>query len=649
MCWALLNRQRISVGAVLIALSVFGASMSRAAGPCGVPDFCLFADEDIGIVGLTAGVGDLDGDGIPDIVIAGSAQMLVRLGHLSSSGVLSYTNSDLLSLGGPNGGGPSNPANMLIADVNADGILDILVACQTGDGSVLVFQGTGSNGKGDGHFLPPIGVGAGGVREFELRDVNADGALDIIFANNSGGLYVYRGLLSDGHPTGQFTFHSGVSAAPFPGGFAMADFDQDGALDAIVAAGTHLDVHAGLTTGGVPNGRFGPAIPVPHTGAASDVVCMDLNGDLDPDLVVSTEDSFDKILLGGASGLTFTPLGTMAEGYSTDALEVADLDLDQRQDFVMTSNSGESFLAFNSRSGGWPLGFTLQGLTGTMRNQSFALADLNLDGGPDVVVPAAFSGHFQIFLNGVAAMPYSLSILIEGDGTAAAAPFRTRYATGMPVTLTGTPGPRQRFDHWSGSISSTSNPLEIVMTQSHAVTAHFVPDMKTLSISTEGLGTTLIDPPGDSQLVGTAISAYASPSTGYEFVGWSGDVVSDSALIHFQLDRPMALTAHFQPDGTTGVGQVGFALALAPVQPNPVNGDARLRFTLPQNGRVVLEVLDAGGRVVRTVLEAELTAGQHEAHWDGRRASGGGMAPGLYWLRLRTPAGQLTQRFTLLH
>ncbi|MCE9628265.1 MAG: hypothetical protein K8R56_10170, partial [Candidatus Eisenbacteria bacterium] len=271
-----------------------------------------------------------------------------------------------------------------------------------------------------------------------------------------------------------------------------------------------------------------------------------------------------------------------------------------------------------------------------------------LDGGVDVVIPASLAGHLQIHMNNCGTFPHALSVLANGAGTAVATPFRTRYATGMTVTLTAPPGPRQRFDHWSGSVSSTLNPLELAMTQTSTITAHFVPDMKSIGVSTEGLGTVGFDPPGTSQLVGTAITAFADPAPGYAFEGWTGDVVSDSVLIHFQLDRPMSLIAHFQPDATTGVTPGTPRFSLAPPRPNPVQGDARVHFTLSTTGRATLDVLDAGGRVVRHLLDADLPAGPHESRWDGHADSGGRLAPGLYWLRLSTSAGQLTQRFASL-
>lgn len=75
------------------------------------------------------------------------------------------------------------------------------------------------------------------------------------------------------------------------------------------------------------------------------------------------------------------------------------------------------------------------------------------------------------------------------------------------------------------------------------------------------------------------------------------------------------------------------ALALMAI-PNPFNPLTTLRFDLPVGGRVHLEVYDVAGRLVRTLLDADLPAGNHQAVWDGKDASGRGMPSGSYFARL---------------
>jgi len=88
------------------------------------------------------------------------------------------------------------------------------------------------------------------------------------------------------------------------------------------------------------------------------------------------------------------------------------------------------------------------------------------------------------------------------------------------------------------------------------------------------------------------------------------------------------------------------ALTLAPSQPNPTAGATRIAFALPAPQRVELQVFDAGGRLVRTLLRGELAAGAHIAHWDGCDEASLPVTSGCYYCRLVTQEG--TRRQTLV-
>jgi hypothetical protein len=76
-------------------------------------------------------------------------------------------------------------------------------------------------------------------------------------------------------------------------------------------------------------------------------------------------------------------------------------------------------------------------------------------------------------------------------------------------------------------------------------------------------------------------------------------------------------------------------VALYAPWPNPVAGSAAITFDLPRASRVVLQVLDVNGRVVRHLVDADMAAGQRHAEWDGRTEAGDPVAPGVYVIQLR--------------
>jgi hypothetical protein len=74
--------------------------------------------------------------------------------------------------------------------------------------------------------------------------------------------------------------------------------------------------------------------------------------------------------------------------------------------------------------------------------------------------------------------------------------------------------------------------------------------------------------------------------------------------------------------------------ALGQNRPNPFGADTRIRFALPEPGRVSLSVYDVTGRRVRTLVDGPRPAGRHDVTWDGRTDSGERVSSGVYFYRL---------------
>lgn len=72
-----------------------------------------------------------------------------------------------------------------------------------------------------------------------------------------------------------------------------------------------------------------------------------------------------------------------------------------------------------------------------------------------------------------------------------------------------------------------------------------------------------------------------------------------------------------------GTASVSFA-------PNPVRAAGRFSLDLPAAGRARIAVYSVTGQLVRTVLDADVTAGPHSTAWDGRDASGSRVSAGVY-------------------
>jgi len=94
----------------------------------------------------------------------------------------------------------------------------------------------------------------------------------------------------------------------------------------------------------------------------------------------------------------------------------------------------------------------------------------------------------------------------------------------------------------------------------------------------------------------------------------------------YPVDFPFTITPQAQADVKSGAGQ---AIVLENY-PNPVSGRTTVHFSLPQRASVSVKIFDALGRVVRTVTQSVVNAGDQQYQVKG-------LAVGEYTLELLAP------------
>jgi len=76
------------------------------------------------------------------------------------------------------------------------------------------------------------------------------------------------------------------------------------------------------------------------------------------------------------------------------------------------------------------------------------------------------------------------------------------------------------------------------------------------------------------------------------------------------------------------------SFSVSPPFPNPFNPATTIEYDLPSNSHVRLTVHDILGRAVRVLVDEKMSAGTHEAVWNGRDSRGNILASGVYFYRI---------------
>jgi hypothetical protein len=147
-----------------------------------------------------------------------------------------------------------------------------------------------------------------------------------------------------------------------------------------------------------------------------------------------------------------------------------------------------------------------------------------------------------------------------------------------------------------------------------------------------GFGLTCADP--DIHIVSTATLEEAP-----------GEGDCDSTYLETRLLPDPAAQQSGVGDGRALGDHSGLALRASP---NPTRAATDIGFDLPGATTTELDVFDAGGRHVRTLLSGEQSKGAHTLVWDGTDDGGMRVSPGIYFLRLVAGQDRDARRLILL-
>jgi hypothetical protein len=123
--------------------------------------------------------------------------------------------------------------------------------------------------------------------------------------------------------------------------------------------------------------------------------------------------------------------------------------------------------------------------------------------------------------------------------------------------------------------------------------------------------------------------------------------------LYIRREVAVGVTGSFGPWTAVGSTPTGVAsppareLVLHPNFPNPFNPSTTLRYTLTRPGRVKLDLFDARGRRIATLVDQAQDAGEHSLEWNGRGGDGRRVAAGVYLARLLAGGESRTLKLVL--
>lgn len=350
-------------------------------------------------------IGDLDGDGKPELAIAnGTSNTVSVFLNTSSNGTFFFAPKVDFSTG-------IFPRFVLTCDLDGDGLLD-LITTNTSSNTVSIMKNTSSIGSIS--FASKIDFTAGPNPHFvSVGDLDNDGKPDLAIANSPNTISIIKNISSNGSilfaPKVDYISGNTYNGS-YPSSISVDDIDGDGKPDLSVsnAASSTLSIFLNTTTSGTIS--FAPKIDfsIGNSGA-NQISVGDLDADGKPDIAITGGSNSDNVAIikntSTIGNISFSAILIYGTGGSPGGISIADLNGDGKPDLAI-ANLWSTISVFKNIGTTGNISFApkTEYMTGSAAN-SVSIGDLNEDGKPDFAVTMGNINTVSVFSNLVTIAP----------------------------------------------------------------------------------------------------------------------------------------------------------------------------------------------------------------------------------------------------
>jgi uncharacterized protein YjdB len=459
-------------------------------------------------------IGDIDGDGKPDLAVANSNFFTVSLFRNTSSGAtLAYAPKvDFTAMNGP--------ICVVIGDIDGDGKPDLVFA---GSGGVSVLRNTSTIGTVS--FAGPVHLPTGAnPAKVAIGDFDGDGRPELAAVSTSANtVFLFRNISS----VGSLAFAPVVTifTGAGPSAIAIADMDGDGRSDMAVSCIGAFSIDSSATrtvsvyrnTCTVGNLTFDPSINFATANNPRQIVVGDQDGDGKPDLIVCNANSNNVSVLrntGSSGTISFAPKVDYATGTSPSNIAVGDIDGDSKPDIAVTYYfQSLVYILRNTGSAGSVSFAPRTGFAVGAGSYGLAIGDLNSDGMPDIVTANYVPATISILKNNpLSPITGVHAICVGGTGTLTTATMGGTWQSSNVAVAT--------IDTFSGALSGIAPGTAIISYAGTAI-AGFSGNMVTDAITVNALPDIATDTSA-SLCIGSSTTLTASGATAYTWMPGTG-------------------------------------------------------------------------------------------------------------------------------